>query len=46
MGYDEPMVRFDYEGAHHNENRSQYLYDIGRAELVERRGWIDIRVVP
>src|SRR6478672_11717154 len=23
----------------------QYVYDIGRAELVERRGWIDIRVV-
>jgi hypothetical protein len=23
----------------------QYVYDIGRTELVERRGWIDIRVV-
>ena len=45
MGYDEPMVGLDYEGAHHSENRGQYVYDIGRAELVERRGWIDIRVV-
>jgi len=45
MGYDEPMVGLDYEGVHHSENRGQYVYDIGRAELVERRGWIDIRVV-
>lgn len=45
MGYDEPMVAFDYEGSHHSENRGQYVYDIGRAELVERQGWIDIRVV-
>jgi hypothetical protein len=45
MGYDEPMVGLDYEGVHHSENRGQYVYDIGRTELVERRGWIDIRVV-
>jgi hypothetical protein len=45
MGYDEPMVGFDYEGAHHSANRGQYVYDIGRAELIDRRGWIDIRVV-
>ena len=45
MGYDEPMVGFDYEGAHHSTNRGQYVYDIGRAELIDRRGWIDIRVV-
>jgi hypothetical protein len=45
MGYDEPMVGLDYEGAHHSENRGQYVYDIGRAEMVDRKGWIDIRVV-
>lgn len=45
MGYDEPLVGLDYEGAHHSENRGQYVYDIGRAELIEREGWIDIRVV-
>jgi hypothetical protein len=45
MGYDEPMVGLDYEGAHHSEDRGQYVYDIGRTELVERQGWIDIRVV-
>jgi hypothetical protein len=45
MGYDEPMVGLDYEGAHHSARRGQYVYDIGRAELIDREGWIDIRVV-
>jgi very-short-patch-repair endonuclease len=45
MGYDEPKVGFDYDGWHHSENRYQYVHDIGRAEFVEREGWLDIRVV-
>lgn len=45
MGYDEPMVGFDYDGEHHASNRGQYVYDIGRAELIDRCGWIDIHVV-
>ena len=45
MGYDEPMVGLDYEGTHHSESRGQYVYDIGRADLIDRQGWIDIRVV-
>ena len=45
MGYDEPMVGLDYDGAHHSTDRERYVHDIGRAELIERAGWIDIRVV-
>jgi hypothetical protein len=45
MGYDEPQVGFDYEGSHHSEDRGQYVYDIGRAEVIDRQGWIDIKVV-
>jgi hypothetical protein len=45
MGYDEPQVGFDYEGSHHSEVRDQYVHDIGRAELIDREGWTDIRVV-
>lgn len=45
MGYDEPKVGFDYEGKHHSEVRGQYVHDIGRAELIDGQGWIDIRVV-
>jgi very-short-patch-repair endonuclease len=39
------MVGFEYEGAHHSDNRDQYVYDIGRTEFVEREGWYEIRVV-
>jgi hypothetical protein len=45
MGYDEPMVGLDYDGEHHATNRGQYVHDIGRAELVDSQGWIDLHVV-
>ncbi|GAB5900691.1 hypothetical protein [Mycolicibacterium mageritense] len=45
MGYEEPKVGLDYEGKHHSEDRRQYVFDIGRAELIDREGWDDIRVV-
>ncbi len=45
MGYDEPRVGLDYDGRHHSTDRGRYLHDIGRAELIERQGWIDLRVV-
>ena len=34
MGYDEPMVGFDYEGAHHSESRGQYVHDIAAASAI------------
>jgi very-short-patch-repair endonuclease len=45
MGYDEPMVGLDYDGRQHLTDRSRYVHDIGRAELIERQGWLDVRVV-
>lgn len=45
MGYDEPRVGLDYEGKHHSTQRGQYVHDIGRAGLIERQRWIDIKVV-
>jgi len=45
MGYDEPMVGLDYDGQHRASNRERYVYDIGRAELIDRQGWVDIHVV-
>ncbi|MCV7259245.1 hypothetical protein [Mycobacterium shimoidei] len=45
MDYDEPMVGLDYDGQQHSTDRQRYVHDIGRAELIERQGWIDIRVV-
>lgn len=45
MGYDESMVGLDYDGQQHSTDRERYVHDIGRAELIERQGWIDIHVV-
>jgi hypothetical protein len=45
MGYDEPMVGFDYDGEQHQTNRDRYVHDIWRAELIDGQGWIDIHVV-
>lgn len=45
LGYDEPKVGLDYEGKHHSSDRRVYVHDIGRAELIDAQGWIDIRVV-
>lgn len=45
IGYDEPMVGLDYDGVQHADERERYVHDIGRAELVDRQGWIDIKVV-
>lgn len=45
MGYDGPMIGLDYEGRHHSTDRTQYVHGIGRAELIERQGWLDILVV-
>ncbi|MDH6198889.1 hypothetical protein M2272_005553 [Mycobacterium frederiksbergense] len=45
MGYDEPMVGADYDGKHHATDRPRYVRDIGRNELIQRQGWIDIHVV-
>lgn len=45
MGYDEPKVGIDYDGKHHASDRPRYVHDIGRNELIDRQGWIDIHVV-
>ncbi len=45
MGYDDVKVGLDYEGKHHATDRPRVVHDIGRNELVEREGWIDLRVV-
>ena len=45
MGYDEPKVGLDYEGAQHADDREQYVHDLWRSDLVDGQGWIDIKVV-
>jgi very-short-patch-repair endonuclease len=45
MGWDDVMVAVEYDGYHHHANRAQYVKDIRRLEMLERRGWVVVRVV-
>ena len=45
MGWEEPMVALEYDGDHHRTDRTQYVKDIRRAEMVNRLGWQVIRVI-
>jgi hypothetical protein len=45
MGWPDLMVAVEYDGDHHRTDRRQYLKDIRRYELLERLGWIIVRVV-
>lgn len=45
MGYEDGRIGFDYDGAIHQTDRRRFVHDIGRAELIERQGWLDIHVV-
>ncbi|MCB0934379.1 MAG: DUF559 domain-containing protein [Mycobacterium sp.] len=44
MGWEDLKIAVEYDGDHHRTRRSQYSYDIRRSEMVQRRGWIVIRV--
>lgn len=45
MGWEQQMVAVEYDGEHHRTDRSQYVKDIWRAEMVSRLGWTVIRVI-
>lgn len=45
MGWEEFMVAVEYDGEQHRTDRRQYTWDVRRLELLDRLGWIVIRVV-
>jgi AbiEi antitoxin C-terminal domain len=45
LGWDEPMIGLDYDGAQHQTDRKRFVHDIGRNELIEGRGWLEFHVV-
>jgi hypothetical protein len=45
MGWPDLMVAVEYDGDHHRLDRRQYLKDIRRLELLDRLGWLIVRVV-
>lgn len=45
MGWEDCMVAVEYDGDQHRVDRRQYVKDIRRLELLDRMGWIVVRVV-
>jgi hypothetical protein len=45
LGWEEHMVAVEYDGEQHRTDRRQYVKDIRRQEMLERTGWIVVRVV-
>lgn len=45
MGWEDIKVAVEYEGDQHRRDRSQYVWDVRRLEMLQRLGWIIIRVI-
>jgi hypothetical protein len=45
MGWEDAKVAVEYDGEQHRTNRRQYTWDVRRLEMLERRGWIVVRVL-
>src|ERR1700759_474644 len=45
MGWENVKVAVEYDGEQHRTDRRQYTWDVRRSEIIERRGWILVRVV-
>ena len=45
MGWEDIKVAVEYDGDQHRSSRAQYVKDIRRLEMLERKGWIVIRVI-
>jgi hypothetical protein len=45
MGWEDVKVAVEYDGEQHRSDRSQYTWDVRRLEMLERLGWIVVRVV-
>ncbi|BBZ73235.1 hypothetical protein MPRS_43280 [Mycobacterium paraseoulense] len=45
LGWRESMVAVEYDGDQHRTDRRQYVKDIRRLEMLERIGWVVVRVI-
>jgi very-short-patch-repair endonuclease len=45
MGWEDLKVGVEYDGEQHRNDRRQYTWDVRRLEMLERLGWIVVRVV-
>jgi hypothetical protein len=45
MGWEDVKVAVEYDGEQHRSDRRQYTWDLRRLEMLQRLGWIIVRVV-
>jgi very-short-patch-repair endonuclease len=45
MGWEDVKVAVEYDGEQHRSDRHQYTWDLRRSEILQRCGWIVVRVV-
>jgi very-short-patch-repair endonuclease len=45
MGWRSIRVAAEYDGDQHRTDRAVYVKDMRRAELIDRLGWLNVRVV-
>ncbi|KAA8957887.1 MAG: DUF559 domain-containing protein [Mycobacterium sp.] len=45
MGWEDTRVAVEYDGDQHRSDRSQHAWDVKRLEMLQRLGWIVIRVL-
>lgn len=45
MGWEEYLVAAEYDGDHHRSDRRQYVKDLRRLRMLEKMGWLVVRVV-
>jgi very-short-patch-repair endonuclease len=45
MGWEDVKVALEYDGEQHRNDRAQYRWDLRRMEMLQRLGWIIVRVV-
>lgn len=45
MGWENVKVAVEYDGDQHRSDRRQYSWDVRRSEMLQRLGWIVIRVL-
>ncbi|MGA8547625.1 MAG: DUF559 domain-containing protein [Mycobacterium sp.] len=45
MGWEDVKVAVEYDGEQHRSDRLQYTWDVRRLEMLERLGWIVVRVL-
>jgi hypothetical protein len=45
MGWEDIKVAVEYDGDQHRSSRYQYVKDIRRSEMLQRRGWLVVRVI-